>query len=141
MEHIEEQNSFCCETQNLHEMAYVNYHSQSAAYQKQVFFRRKNLWVKRGDCRWIPASQDTDKRGKRYILNRGMVRIGDCQWEAVPARLFTPEAKIQIWQNYPKMDYPPVRDALFEARMAALPPKLQTPVILEAMAPNMEDVS
>ena len=120
-------------------MAYVHYHSLSETQQKREFFRRKNLWIKRGDCHWILEHEDTRNEGRRYPLHQ-KVRIGDCRWEAVPVSSLSMEEKNQIWQNFPRIVYPPVRDVEFERGMKNLPKELQTHVILEAMAPNLEEV-
>lgn len=121
-------------------MAYLHYHSLSEAQQKREFFRRKNIWLKRGDCRWVLEHEDTKNEGRRYPLHQ-KVRIGDRRWEAVPATSLSMEKRNQIWENYPKIVYPSFHDEKFETRMKNLPQKLQTHVILEAMAPNLENVS
>ena len=99
------------------------------------------MWVKRGDCRWIPKSEDVKKEGKRYLLNRDKVRLGDCRWESVPSTRIQTDKKHQLWQDLTKNEtFPPVDDSAFEIRMKALPERLQLHPILEIMAPYMEEV-
>ena len=122
-------------------MSYI-YHSQSQARQRAVFFRRNEMWVKRGDCHWISESEDVRNEGKRYILNRGMVRMGDCWWESVPAASIPSDKKHQLWQDLTKKQvFPRVDDPAFEIRMNALPVHLQLHPILETIAPFMEEVN
>ena len=99
------------------------------------------MWVRRGDCRWIPKSEDERHEGKRYILNEGKVRLGDCRWESVPAASITTDKKHQLWQDLTKKQvFPRVDDPAFETRMKALPVHLQLHPILETIAPYMEEV-
>ena len=121
-------------------MAYI-YHSQSQARQRADFFKRNEMWVRRGACRWIPKREDEKNEGKRYILNEGKVRMGDCRWESIPASRITTDKKHQLWQDLTKKQiFPPVNDAQFEMRMKAIPSRLQLHPILETIAPFMEEV-
>ena len=120
-------------------MAYV-YHSQSETQQRAAFWGMKNVWVKRGDCRWIPASEDKNKEGKRYILNGNKVRIGECSWEHVPMSSVPLEDKEKLWQNSRQHVRPQVADPEFERRLNSLPPRLHLHPILETIASHLEEV-
>ena len=75
-------------------MAYVRYHSLSEAYQKREFFRRQNVWIKQGDCRWITENEDVRNEGRRYPMHQ-KVRVGDRRWESVPASSISMEKRNQ----------------------------------------------
>ena len=97
------------------------------------------MWIKRGDCHWIPENEDVRNEGRRYPLHK-KVCIGDRRWESVPVGSLSMEERNQVWQDLPRIVYPQVHDVEFERRMKNLPKELQTHVILETMAPNLEEV-
>ena len=120
-------------------MAYL-YHSQSEARQRALFFKRNEMWVKRGDCRWILESEDVRNEGKRYPLH-GKVRIGERSWVSVPAASILSDKKHELWQDLTKQQvFLQVDDPAFEIRMNTLPARLQLHPILETVAPYMEEV-
>lgn len=121
-------------------MAYISYHSHSEAYRKREFFNRKNVWIKHGDCHWVFEHEDTRNEGRRYALHQ-KVRIGERRWEAVPLGSLSLEEKNQIWEDLPKITFPPFQDAEFEKHMTNLPKRLQIHPVLTVMAPNFENVS
>ena len=119
-------------------MAYL-YHSESETQQRAAFWRMKNVWVKRGDCRWIPRSEDKNNEGKHYPLT-DKVRIGECSWERVPFSSVTVEEKEKLWQNSRQHVRPKVTDREFERRLNSLPPRLHLHPILETIAFHLEEV-
>lgn len=119
---------------------FYKYYSLSEAWAKREFNRRKQLWKKEGECRWILPHEDLNREGRSYPMHR-RVRIGDRRWQLVPRGSLSEEEQDEIWQNLPRIVYPRVQDVQFEVGMSSLPKILQTHVILEATAPHMENVS
>ena len=120
-------------------MAYL-YHSQSETQQRAAFWKMKNVWVKRGECRWIPRFEDKTNEGKYYILNDNKERIGECSWEYVPFSSVTLKEKEKLWQQSRKHAGPAVIDREFEGRMKSLPSRLHLHPILETIALHLEEV-
>ena len=96
------------------------------------------MWVKHGECGWIPRSEDVRNEGKYYILNDGKVRIGDCLWKYVPFASVSLEDKEKLWQNH-RQHIALVHDPVFERRLNSLPPELHHHPILETVASYLEE--
>ena len=98
------------------------------------------MWLKRGECRWIPKSEDVKNEGKYYILNGDKVRIGECSWEHVPFASISLEDKEKLWQKHRQQNVPSqVVDPEFEKRLNSLPPQLHLHPILETVASYLEE--
>ena len=96
---------------------------RSEEQKKLAFWGKETVWVRRGNCRWIPQYEDKNYEGKMYPLT-DKVRIGDFSWKRVPLISLPLKEKEKLWQKFCDED--------IEKRLNSMPSFLHlTPILKE----------